>query len=100
MLQTVDGPTQGHPPELLTEGRTEAPAKKPILITMHERDNVAIVGNDGGLRSGTVLPSGLVLRDHVPQGHKVALEDFPEGATIRRYNVPIGYALKHIPAGS
>ena len=47
-----------------------------------------------------MLASGLVLRDHVPQGHKVALEDFAEGATIRRYNVPIGYALKAIPAGS
>ena len=32
---------------------------------MHERDNVAIVANDGGLPAGTVLPSGLTLRDQV-----------------------------------
>jgi galactarate dehydratase len=33
-----------------------------ITIRMHERDNVAIVGNDGGLAAGVVLASGLVLR--------------------------------------
>ena len=100
MLQTVNGPAQGHPPEILTEGPTAAPAKTPVLITMHEHDNVAIVANDGGLPAGTMLPSGLVLRDHVPQGHKVALEDFAEGATVRRYDVPIGYAVNPIQAGS
>ena len=100
MLQTVTGPALGHPPEILPDGATSTPAKTPILISMHERDNVAIVANDGGLAAGTVLPSGLVLRDHVPQGHKVALQDFAEGDTVRRYDVPIGYALKPIAAGS
>ena len=41
-----------------------------------------------------------MLRDHVPQGHKVALQDFAEGDAVRRYGVPIGYALKAIAAGS
>ncbi|MGE4243416.1 galactarate dehydratase [Ramlibacter sp.] len=72
----------------------------PLYILMHPADNVAIVANDGGLPEGTRFASGLVLRDKVPQGHKVALADIPEGAAIRRYNVPIGYALKDIPAGS
>ena len=72
----------------------------PVLISMHEADNVAIVANDGGLPAGTVLPSGLVLADKVPQGHKVALADLAEGETVRRYNVPIGYARQAIPAGS
>ena len=54
---------------------------------MHERDNVAIVANDGGLPAGTVFPSGLTLRDNVPQGHKVALVDIAEGGAVRRYNV-------------
>ena len=100
MSQNVIDSPQGHPPELLSEGPTVAPAKKPVIISMHENDNVAIVANDGGLSAGTVLPSGLVLRDHVPQGHKVALEDFAEDDVVRRYNVPIGYAMKTIPAGS
>src|SRR4051812_5782083 len=74
--------------------------KAPLHIKMHERDNVAIVANDGGLPPGTVFPSGLTLRDHVPQGHKVALVDLPADGVVRRYNVPIGYAMKDIPAGS
>ena len=72
----------------------------PLTIRMHAGDNVAIVANDGGLPAGTVLASGLTLVDKVPQAHKVALEDIPEGGVVRRYNVPIGYALKPIPAGS
>ncbi|HYI04896.1 MAG TPA: SAF domain-containing protein, partial [Reyranella sp.] len=104
MNQLVNDRSQAHPPELLSEGPTatsaQSPVKTPVIISMHDNDNVAIVANDGGLSAGTVLPSGLVLRDHVPQGHKVALEDLAEGDTVRRYDVPIGYALKAIPAGS
>jgi galactarate dehydratase len=72
----------------------------PLTIRMHERDNVAIVANDGGLAAGTALPSGLLLRDRVPQGHKVALVDLAADAPVLRYGIPIGYALKDIPAGS
>ena len=73
---------------------------EPLTIRMHERDNVAIVANDGGLPPGAVLSSGLTLRDRVPQGHKVALVDLPADAAVLRYGIPIGYALKDIPAGS
>ncbi|HEY2255746.1 MAG TPA: UxaA family hydrolase, partial [Variovorax sp.] len=76
------------------------PTRAPLYITMHERDNVAIVANDGGLPAGTVFASGLALREKVPQAHKVALVDIPEGGAVRRYDVTIGYALKDIPAGS
>jgi len=77
----------------------------PLTIRMHAEDNVAIVANDGGLPAGTLLPAGvpgagITLREKVPQGHKVALADIPEGGVVRRYNVPIGYALKDIAAGS
>ena len=71
----------------------------PLCITMDPRDNVAIVVNDGGLPPGTVFPSGLTLVDKVPQAHKVALVDIPEGGEVRRYNVVIGYALKDLKAG-
>jgi galactarate dehydratase len=80
--------------------KAEIPPRPPLYITMHERDNVAIVANDGGLPAGTVFDSGLVLREKVPQAHKVALVDIPEGGVVRRYDVTIGYALKHIAAGS
>jgi galactarate dehydratase len=76
----------------------------PLTITMNSTDNVAIVANDGGLPAGTVLTDahalGLTLKDKVPQGHKVALVDLPEGAPVLRYGIPIGFANKVIPAGS
>src|SRR5690606_13574382 len=74
--------------------------RAPLYIRMHEADNVAIVANDGGLPAGTVFPCGLTLVDKVPQAHKVALADIPEGAPVRRYGVAIGYALKDLPRGS
>jgi galactarate dehydratase len=77
---------------------------QPLTIVMNSTDNVAIVANDGGLPAGTVLAdahaSGLVLKDKVPQGHKVALVDLPEGAPVLRYGIPIGFANKDIAAGS
>jgi galactarate dehydratase len=72
----------------------------PITIRMHDRDNVAIVANVGGLAAGTVLSDGLTLTTQVPQGHKVALVDVPAQAAVFRYGIPIGYAMQDIPAGS
>ncbi len=40
-----------------------------------------------------------MLRERVPQGYKVALEDLEEGEAVIRYNV-IGYANKPLPKGS
>ena len=72
----------------------------PLTISMNEHDNVAIVANDGGLPAGTTLSSGLTLKEHVPQGHKVALVDLAIDAPVIRYGIPIGYAAQAIPAGS
>ena len=72
----------------------------PRWIRLHERDNVAIVANDGDLQAGATFAGGVTLRERVPQGHKVSLVDVPAGGEIRRYGVVIGYALRDIPAGS
>jgi galactarate dehydratase len=72
----------------------------PLYIKMHDRDNVAIVANDGGLPAGATFASGLTLVERVPQGHKVALVDLARGDPVLRYNVTIGRANKPIPAGS
>ncbi|WP_260703504.1 galactarate dehydratase [Edaphobacter flagellatus] len=72
---------------------------QPRSIQVHPLDNVAIVVNEGGLPAGTVFPSGLVLREAVPEAHKVALESIPEGAAVVRYGVTIGHALRELPAG-
>jgi galactarate dehydratase len=78
----------------------EADPGVPRVIRMHPEDNVAIIVNDFGLAAGAELPSGLKLRERVPQGHKVALSDIAEGAPVCRYNVIIGHAGQALPAGS
>ncbi|OYD80398.1 galactarate dehydratase [Azospirillum brasilense] len=72
----------------------------PLYIKVHGNDNVAIVVNPLGLPPGTEFPCGLVLRDFVPQGHKVALADVAEGTPIIRYGEVIGTAARAIPKGS
>ncbi len=72
----------------------------PHYIRMHASDNVAIVANDGGLPAGATFADGLRLIEPVPQGHKVALVDLPQGSAVLRYNVPIGHAARDIAAGS
>lgn len=75
-------------------------AARPLYIKVHDADNVAIIVNDGGLPAGAELPDGLVLREAIPQGHKVALADLSEGDPVVRYNVTVGYAAKALPRGS
>jgi galactarate dehydratase len=72
----------------------------PRTVRLHPADNVAVVLNDGGLPAGTALPGGPTLREKVPQAHKVALQDLPAGAEVRRYGVVIGRAARDIAAGS
>lgn len=72
---------------------------EPRIIRLSETDNVAIVVNAFGLPPGTVFPDGLTLREFVPEGHKVALADIPEGGAVRRYGEVIGIALQEIPRG-
>ena len=73
--------------------------QEPRTIKLNARDNVAIVVNDFGLPAGTKFPDGLTLKSFVPQGHKTALVDIPEGAPIIRYGEIIGTAKSPIAAG-
>ncbi|MEN9844402.1 MAG: hypothetical protein RLZZ612_2231 [Pseudomonadota bacterium] len=74
------------------------------VIRIHPADNMAIVVQDGGLPAGARVSDGVlppvVLRERVPQGHKVALCEVSAGDAVRRYNVPVGYAKADIPAGA
>jgi len=79
--------------------KTASTENLPLFIRMHDNDNVAIVVNDGGLPAGATFSSGLVLRETVPQGHKIALRNLVEGEAIVRYNVTIGYAVRDINEG-
>ncbi|WP_373699131.1 UxaA family hydrolase [Neisseria dentiae] len=72
----------------------------PLYIKVHDDDNVAIIVNSNGLPAGSVLPDGLTLTEHVPQGHKVALADIAKGRKIVRYGEIIGYAVEDIARGA
>ncbi len=74
-------------------------AVSPIVLRVHPDDNVAAIGNSGGLPAGARLPDGLVLLRAVPQGHKVALQNIAEGGPITRYRAVIGYAARDIAQG-
>ncbi|QIQ20601.1 galactarate dehydratase [Zophobihabitans entericus] len=79
---------------------TKQNEEKPLYIKVHNSDNVAIVVNEGGLSAGTVFSDGLTLIEHVPQGHKVALVDIPNGKEFVRYGEIVGYAIGDVKQGS
>jgi galactarate dehydratase len=73
---------------------------QPLYVRVHDRDNVGIVVNAGGLRAGAVFASGQVLREDIPQSHKLALGDISRGDPVIRYGEVIGSASRDLPAGS
>lgn len=74
-------------------------AAAPLYIRVHPDDNVAIVVNENGLPAGTRFPCGLVLRETVPEAHKVALADIAQNGAIVRYGQVIGHAMRAIGRG-
>lgn len=73
---------------------------RPLYVKVDAADNVAIIVNEGGLPAGARFESGLVLRENIPEAHKVALVDLDEGADVIRYGVVIGRAQVALPKGS
>jgi len=74
--------------------------EKPLYIKVNENDNVATIVNSKGLSKGTVFPSGLELKEYIPQGHKVSLKNFEKGDKIIRYGEVIGAASSAISQGT
>src|SRR5467141_2849591 len=72
----------------------------PLYIQVHSRDNVAIIVNPEGLPAGTGFASGLVLRERIPQSHKVALQEMQAADPVIRYGQIIGRAARPIGLGS
>jgi len=69
-------------------------------IHIHDDDNIAIVVDD--ISSGAQVnyqTSSVVAVTDVPRFNKIALEDIPEGAKVRRYGLPIGVASRDILQG-
>lgn len=72
----------------------------PRYVRLHDDDNVVVVVNDQGVSEGSAFPDGLVTVEGIPQSHKVATRDIPEGAEVRRYGQVIGYAAQPLRKGS
>src|SRR5262249_24673770 len=68
-------------------------------IRVHERDNVAIIVDLEGAPAGTEFPGGLILREHIPQAHKVALQQLEPGEPVIRYGEIVGPAAGPLRAG-
>lgn len=64
-------------------------------------DNVAVALTE--LKAGAEVRfghEGIVLKEAVSMGHKLALKDIAEGEKVIKYGFPIGIAKTFIPAGS
>lgn len=70
------------------------------LIKIHPDDNVKIVVNADGIKVGTKLEDGIVVKEDIPQAHKVALKDFKKGDAVIRYANIIAYAAEDISRGA
>ena len=72
----------------------------PLFIRVHARDNVAIVVEPDGASRGSSAPGGPILREFIPQSHKVAFADIAKGEPVYRYGQIIGYANRTVPSGA
>lgn len=69
-------------------------------IQINPADNVAVAVEDlHTCMSLDINGKTVVVKQDIPAGHKVALQDFEEGDYIVKYGVPIGHARMAIAAG-
>jgi galactarate dehydratase len=71
-----------------------------MYIRVNARDNVGIIVDPDGAAVGSVLSGGPVVRERIPQAHKVALAEIAAGRPVIRYGHTIGHANREIAAGS
>ena len=71
---------------------------QPLYVKMHKEDNVAIAVHD--IAAGTQVLPGVVAAQPIPQAHKIALCEIPQGGQVVRYGMVLGYAKAAIPRGS
>jgi altronate hydrolase len=72
-------------------------------LRIHPDDNVAVALETIPSTSPVIVSdcrSGIVASDRIEFGHKIALKPIAEGAAIRKYGLPIGFATQPIPAGA
>ncbi|HEX4332438.1 MAG TPA: altronate dehydratase family protein [Usitatibacter sp.] len=71
----------------------------PLYLRLNPSDDVVIACRE--LEAGTnLLKEGVVVRERIPAGHKVATRDVAKDEPVRRYNQVIGFATRLIQAGA
>lgn len=69
-----------------------------LFIRLHSHDSVVVAIED--LSPGTALPEiGVVCKDSIPLGHKVAVKAIAAGDPVRKFDQIIGFATKAIAPG-
>jgi altronate dehydratase len=70
-------------------------------LVIDPADNVATLLCEAPPQTDICWDEGarLVTREHIPEGHKVALCDIAKGEIVRKYGHPIGAADRDIAAG-
>lgn len=71
------------------------------IVYLHPADNVCVAARD--LAKGTHVTAGgrtVELREAVKLGHKIALDELPEGSKVVKYGQIIGFATANIAAGA
>lgn len=70
-------------------------------MRIHEKDNVAVMLYDAEPGDPVYLDGRtIVLKEAIPYGHKVALENLEKGTVVVKYNQPIGYLTEAAAQGS
>lgn len=72
-----------------------------FALVLHAADNVAVLKRP--VKPGDELVNGkihLTITHSVGAGHKISLEEIPEGGLVRKYGQVIGFARERIAAGN
>ena len=75
-------------------------SKMRTYLQINPKDNVAVAL--APLSAGTAIELdgiSLTLSEDIPQGHKFALKQIPEGGQVIKYGCPIGIAKEEILPG-
>jgi altronate hydrolase len=73
-------------------------SKQALVIQLNMCDDVVIACKE--IATGTRLDEyGVIARNDIAPGHKIALRDISEGQAVRRYSQIIGFASRSILAG-
>jgi altronate hydrolase len=80
------------------QGDHRVMAQAPLTVRLNPNDNLVVARVD--ILPETPLPGeGVVVRDQVPAGHKIATRPIAQGEPVRKFNQIIGFASEPIDAG-